>query len=89
VYDTSAKEKINVIKCHRTPILKIAINYNGGLAATCSTQGTMVRVFSLPKGEKLYSFARGIKNTTQYFLNFSRDSQYIVSTSDSGTIHLF
>jgi len=37
VFDTHTKEKINVIKCHNTPILKIAINYTGSMAATCST----------------------------------------------------
>lgn len=89
VYDTHAKERINIIKCHRTPILKITINYSGNLVATCSTSGSMIRVFSLPKGDKLYSFTRGIKNTVQYFLNFSRDSQFLISTSDTGTIHVF
>ena len=74
VYDYMAKEKLNIIKCHDTPILKMAMNFVGNLVATCSTQGTMIRVFSLPRGEKLYSFTRGIKITTQYFLNFSRDS---------------
>lgn len=49
----------------------------------------MIRVFALPTGEKLYTFTRGIKNTTQYFLNFSKDSQFLLSSSDSGTIHVF
>lgn len=37
----------------------------------------------------MFSFTRGIKNTTQYFLNFSRDSNYLISTSNTGTIHVF
>jgi hypothetical protein len=49
----------------------------------------MIRVFSLPGGERLFTFTRGIKNTTQYFLNFSRNSQFLLSSSDSGTIHAF
>lgn len=64
IFDTHAKEKVNAIKCHKTPILKISINYSGNLVATCSTSGNMIRVFSLPKGEKLYSFTRGIKTTS-------------------------
>jgi len=71
VYDTHSLTQYSLIKCHKTPILKISINFTGTLAATCSTQGTMIRVYALPKGEKLYTFTRGIKNTTQYFLNFS------------------
>lgn len=49
----------------------------------------MIRVFSIPQGEKLYTFTRGIKNTTQYFLNFSNDNCFLLSSSDSGTIHVF
>ena len=37
VYDYMAKDRINVIKCHTTPILKMAINFVGNLVATCST----------------------------------------------------
>ena len=64
VYDTSTQKKVNTIRCHRTPILKIGMGPFGNLVATCSTQGTMIRVFSIPNGEKLYTFTRGIKNTT-------------------------
>ena len=37
VYDTSTQRKINTIKCHRTPILKIGMGPFGNLVATCST----------------------------------------------------
>lgn len=36
VFDTHQKTQINQIKCHKTVILKIAINFSGNLAATCS-----------------------------------------------------
>ena len=61
----------------------------GNIVATCSTQGTMIRVFNIPTGEKMFTFTRGIKNTTQYFLNFSNDACFLLSSSDSGTIHVF
>ena len=89
VYDTSMQKHVNTLKCHRTPILKIGMGPFGNLVATCSTQGSMIRVFGLPNGEKLYTFTRGIKNTTQYFLNFSNDNCFLLSTSDSGTLHVF
>ena len=89
VYDTRIQKQINLIKCHKTPILKIGIGPLGNLVATCSTQGQMIRVYSIPQGDKLYTFARGIKNTTQYFLNFSNDSCFLLSSSDTGTIHVF
>lgn len=37
VYDTSRQVKVNTIKCHRTPILKIGMGPFGNLVATCST----------------------------------------------------
>lgn len=58
------QKHVNLIKCHKTPILKITISSLGNMVATCSTQGQMIRVFSIPNGEKLYTFTRGIKNTT-------------------------
>jgi len=49
----------------------------------------MVRVFSLPKGEKLYTFKRGIQVVQIYSLTFSMSSTYITVSSNSGTIHIF
>lgn len=89
VFDTTMKKVVNMIKCHKTPILKLAISAMGNMVATCSTQGQMIRVFSIPNGEKLFTFTRGIKNTTQYSLNFSNDSSFLLSSSDTGTIHVF
>lgn len=89
VYDTHTQKQVKVIRCHKTPILKVAVSYLGNMVATCSTQGQMIRVFSIPNGEKLYTFTRGIKNTTQYCLNFSRNSAFLLSSSDTGTIHVF
>lgn len=39
VVDYEQKEILNVINCHRKPILKMAINFAGNLVATCSTEG--------------------------------------------------
>jgi autophagy-related protein 18 len=89
VFNTHGLQEQCKIFCHNTPILKIAINYNGNMVATSSTQGTMIRVYSLPFGEKLYTFTRGIKMTTQYYLNFSRTDLFLLSTSETGTIHCF
>lgn len=49
----------------------------------------MIRVFSLPSGEKLFNFTRGISGATMYSLNFSNDSSYLLCSSDTGTIHVF
>ena len=65
------------------------MNLFGNMVATCSTQGSMIRVFSIPQGEKLYTFTRGFGNTTQFSLNFSYDSCFLLSSSSTGTVHVF
>lgn len=37
----------------------------------------------------MYTFTRGLKMTTQYYLNFSRTDLFLLSTSETGTIHCF
>lgn len=37
VYDTHSQKHVKVIKCHKTPILKMAVSYLGNMVATCST----------------------------------------------------
>ena len=56
IFDTNRLEVAHTLRCHRTTIMKVAINYSGSLAATCSTNGQMIRVFVIPTGEKLYTF---------------------------------
>lgn len=89
VYDLVKQKCINTIRCHEKPILTVAINLYGNMVATSSTFGQMIRVFSVPKGEKLFTFNRGINISTMYSLNFSNDSSFLMSSSDTGTIHVF
>jgi len=49
----------------------------------------MVRIFNLPKGDKLYTFKRGIHQAEAYWLSFSYKSNLIIFSTSSGTIHLF
>jgi autophagy-related protein 18 len=80
---------VNLLRCHKTPILKLAMSFLGNMVATSSTQGQMIRVFTLPAGEKLYNLTRGVGAATMYSLNFSNDSAYLLSSSDTGTVHIF
>jgi len=54
-----------------------------------NNKGTIIRIFSIPKGEKLVTFKRGIQNAYIYSMNFSLLSKYILVSSSSGTIHVF
>ena len=86
LYPTSVKTQI---KAHKSPILKMCLNYEGDRLATCSCKGTIIRIFSLPKGEKLCTFKRGISSAFIFCLNFSRNSEKFISTSDTGMLHAF
>lgn len=37
VYDTRTQKHVNIIRCHKTPVLKMAISAFGNMVATCST----------------------------------------------------
>jgi autophagy-related protein 18 len=89
VYDLLYLSLKTTIKAHKSPILKISINYKGDLLATCSCKGTIIRVFNLPKGEKVITFKRGISSAYIFCLNFSFDNEKLVSTSDTGTLHIY
>jgi WD40 repeat protein len=86
LYPTSMKTQI---KAHKSPILKMSLNYEGDRLATCSCKGTIIRIFSLPKGDKLCTFKRGISSAFIFCLNFSRNSEKLISTSDTGMLHVF
>ncbi len=77
------------IKAHKSPILKMALNYKGDKLATCSCKGTIIRVFSLPKGDKIITYKRGISSAYIFSLNFSFDDDKLITTSDTGTMHVF
>ena len=90
VYDAMNQKGIKVqIKAHKSPILKMSLNYEGDRLATCSCKGTIIRVFSLPKGDKLCTFKRGVSPAFIFCLNFSRNSEKLIATCDNGVLHLF
>lgn len=90
VYDALYPQYLKVqIKAHKSPILKMCLNNDGDRLATCSCKGTIIRIFSLPKGQKLCTFKRGISSAFIFCLNFSSNSEKLISTSDTGMLHIF
>ncbi|KAF4988380.1 hypothetical protein FGRMN_9799 [Fusarium graminum] len=66
VFDTLELKAVNVIEAHRSPLCCICLNNDGTMLATASETGTIIRVFSVPKGQKLYQFRRGTYPSTIY-----------------------
>ncbi|CAK7197767.1 autophagy protein [Sporothrix eucalyptigena] len=89
IFDTITLKAVNVIEAHRSPLSCIAINSDGTLLATASETGTIIRVFSVPKGQKLYQFRRGTYPSTIYSMSFNHDSSLLCVSSTSDTVHIF
>jgi autophagy-related protein 18 len=89
VYDLSSLCFKSSIQGHKSEIGKMSINLNGTLLATCSLKGTIIRVFAIPSGDKVATFKRGINPAKIFSINFSFDNQNVISSGDTGTIHIF
>lgn len=89
IFDALKLEALNVVEAHRSPLSCIALNNEGTLLATASETGTIIRVFSLPKGTKLYQFRRGTYPSTIYSMSFNLNSTLLCVSSTTDTVHIF
>lgn len=89
IFDTDLLQPLCVIEAHKSALAAISLSSDGRLLATASDKGTIVRVFSVATGAKLYQFRRGTYPTNVYLVAFSPDNRYVVTTSASGTVHIF
>ncbi|KTF73341.1 hypothetical protein cypCar_00026631, partial [Cyprinus carpio] len=52
--------------------------------------GTVIRVFSIPEGLRLFEFRRGMKRYVNISsLSFSPDAQFLCASSNTETVHIF
>ncbi|KAK3901055.1 WD40-repeat-containing domain protein [Staphylotrichum tortipilum] len=89
VYNTATAKAVNVIEAHRSPLCAVALNNDGTKVATASETGTIVRVFSVPDGQKLYQFRRGTYPSTIYSMSFNLGSTLLCVSSTTDTVHIF
>lgn len=89
IFDTFTLKAVNVIEAHRSPLSCVCLNSDGTLLATASETGTIIRVFSIPKGQKLYQFRRGTYPSTIYSMSFNISFTFLCVSSTSDTIHIF
>uniref|UniRef100_V5GGP3 Putative wd repeat domain phosphoinositide-interacting protein 2 n=2 Tax=Ixodes ricinus TaxID=34613 RepID=V5GGP3_IXORI len=79
-----------MIPAHDSPLAALAFNTAGTLIATASEKGTVIRVFNVSDGLKLYEFRRGMKRCVSICsLSFSADSQFLCASSNTETVHIF
>lgn len=93
IFDVNSLKNLNVIEAHRAPLSCIALSAHGTLLASTSETGTIIRVFSVPGGQKLYQFRRGTYPSTIYNMSFDfnqdLESRYLAVSSTTDTIHIF
>ncbi|MCJ1246500.1 autophagy protein [Trapelia coarctata] len=89
LFDASKLEAVNVVTAHRSPLSHITLNNTGTLLATASDKGTIIRVFSVPKADKLYQFRRGALPASIYCMSFNATSSLLCVSSATETVHIF
>ena len=91
------------VSAHKAPLAAMAWSADGGLLATASATGTVVRVHALqPGASRLFSFRRGSTPATVHCLAFgpggggggnggaaARTPRLLAAASSHGTIHIF
>ncbi|SCU99355.1 LADA_0H19218g1_1 [Lachancea dasiensis] len=88
--ETSAAQlPTSIIKAHKTPIRLIKLSPNGSMVATCSMQGTLIRIFSTHNGTLIEEFRRGLDRADLYEMVWSPRSTRLAIVSDKQTLHIF
>ncbi|CAH8603336.1 unnamed protein product [Heterobilharzia americana] len=83
-------QNVTSIAAHDGLLACLTFNARANLLATASEKGTVIRVFSVPQGEKVIEFRRGLTRCVSICcLSFSMNSQYLVAASHTETVHIF
>ncbi|GBG32931.1 Autophagy-related protein 18 [Hondaea fermentalgiana] len=89
LYDALNLVEFRWIQAHKARLTSLQFSQDGSMLATASETGTVIRVFRVPSGEKLYSFRRGSYSATVYSLAFDEAGDMLAASSSNGTVHLF
>uniref|UniRef100_A0A8D0BZE4 WD repeat domain, phosphoinositide interacting 1 n=1 Tax=Salvator merianae TaxID=96440 RepID=A0A8D0BZE4_SALMN len=90
LYDGNNLRDVCSISAHDGPLAALTFNSTGSKLASASEKGTVIRVFSIPEGQKVYEFRRGMKRYVNISsLVFSMDSQFLCASSNTETVHIF
>ncbi|XP_051987261.1 WD repeat domain phosphoinositide-interacting protein 1-like isoform X1 [Xyrauchen texanus] len=90
VYDANNLSTVTMIPAHDSPLAAITFSASGTKLASASERGTVIRVFSIPEGLRLFEFRRGMKRYVSISsLSFSPDAQFLCASSNTETVHIF
>lgn len=85
----SALLPTSIIKAHKNPIKLVRLNRQGTMVATCSVQGTLIRIFSTHNGTLIKEFRRGVDKADIYEMSFSPNGSKLAVLSNKQTLHIF
>lgn len=90
VYDANNLNTLTMIPAHDSPLAALTFNASATKLASASERGTVIRVFSIPEGLRLFEFRRGMKRYVNISsLSFSPDGQFLCASSNTETVHIF
>lgn len=89
LFDSLSLSVTNIVQAHRAPLSAVTLSQTGTLLATSSDKGTVIRVFSVPNGDRIAEFRRGSYPAHIYDLAFNSMSTLLGATSDTDTVHIF
>ncbi|XP_049416212.1 WD repeat domain phosphoinositide-interacting protein 1 isoform X3 [Epinephelus fuscoguttatus] len=90
VYDANSLNTVTMIPAHDSPVAALTFNASATKLASASERGTVIRVFSVPEGLRLFEFRRGMKRYVSISsLSFSPDGQFLCASSNTETVHIF
>ncbi|XP_065899339.1 WD repeat domain phosphoinositide-interacting protein 2-like [Dysidea avara] len=90
IFDAMNLKAISVIGAHDSVLAAMNFSQSGEKLATASEKGTLIRVFSVPDGTKLFEFQRGVaRSVTINSLAFGYDDMFLAACSNTETVHLF
>eukprot|EP00051_Salpingoeca_urceolata_P026828 m.478897 g.478897 ORF g.478897 m.478897 type:complete len:382 (+) comp21268_c0_seq1:256-1401(+) len=90
VYDTENLRAVTMLEAHSSPIACLAFSSRGDRLATASVKGTVIKIFSLPDGQKLFELRRGRStNATIYSMSFNLSGTMLCVSSNKQTVHIF
>ncbi|KAL7151222.1 hypothetical protein ABFS83_04G017000 [Erythranthe nasuta] len=84
-----ASKRTKYIMAHDSRIACFSLSQDGNLLATASSKGTLVRIYNTQDGSLLQEVRRGADRAEIYSLAFSPTAQWLVVSSDKGTVHVF
>ena len=89
LFDALSLSVTNIIQAHKSPLACVTLNSSGTLLATASDKGTVIRVFSVPNGDKVAQFRRGTYGARIFSIAFNPVSSLLCVSSDTETVHIF